>query len=214
MPRRVRLFAVSPTACLAGSSGCYTVRADIQQHASPCGCHVPAFSLWRAGLSHFDLTPVASLQFGVKQGLEPRYPRLKRPMLYQLSYSLFLHQERDQWFRQLLTDKMPLLECLSRAGTRPIFEAPSYRHRYTATSQSAQRPHLRLGLTALPFTVRTDRLGVDGTPAPPVVFAHPGSRNVAARPVRVRSFPLGLLHQSVRRFGQRTTLFRGSVRLA
>jgi hypothetical protein len=71
VPRRIRLFAAFPTACLAGSSGCYTLRAGIQQHASPCGRPVPAFSEWRAGLSHFHLTPVASLHDWSEGGIEP-----------------------------------------------------------------------------------------------------------------------------------------------
>lgn len=45
-------------------------------------------------------------------------------MLYQMSYSILLH-ERNLWLRQLLADSMPLVKCLSLAGTQLILEMQS-----------------------------------------------------------------------------------------
>ena len=58
---RTKLLDYHPTAYLASSTGCYTLRADSNQRPRPCECWTSAFSMRCAELSHFNLMPNTSL---------------------------------------------------------------------------------------------------------------------------------------------------------
>lgn len=96
LPRRIRLFAVFPTADLAGRASCDTLRAGIQRRAQPCGYCAPAFSLPRAGLSHFYLIPVASLHVLclTKYDSNVRQSPIKWRCSTKLSYSISASRAR------------------------------------------------------------------------------------------------------------------------
>jgi hypothetical protein len=143
LPRRVRLFAVSPTADLAGRTSCDTLRADNRQRALPCEHHAPAFLLPGAGLSHFNLTPVTSLRFSTILELNQRPSPFKGDAL-PTELIRFLHRERDLWLRRLLAYPMPLAACLSLAGTGPNFKMPLRCCQRTALSCESDYVHYPL----------------------------------------------------------------------
>lgn len=184
MPCHTWFLTVFPTADLAGRSGCDTLRADLQRHTRPCGFCMPAFSLPRAGLSHFHQIPITSLHEFSNLDLNQKGTVFKT-VAQPLSIS-FLRCERDLWLPNLLGQPMPLATCLSLAGYSAGFQDNvALEPQCSATSDPAQRPFLRIGLLhyLLPSWLAD---WFDRSSAPPVSLQAP--RLPLARPVRTCFF--------------------------